>query len=145
MKPILALLLILCAGQLIAQRLAVKFYGSNTNGIHAEFPTEVREIGDVLEVPSGFNITMPKEDFAAFRDARIAGWNAFQASREAAEVNTRNARLQTVSDIFDRLETAQRNWSVLTQLQISGVVSNQNLLLLQLRPLLRELYESKER
>lgn len=91
-------------------------------------------------VISGWQL-MAVEDFQNYKSARRAGYDAWVASRQVAAQNDRNAKLQELAGIFDRLELAQRNWSVLTQIQISEVVSNQNVLLLRLRPILRDLHK----
>ena len=112
------------------------------SGIPTNWPSAMIPTNAPNQLPNWQLMTV--EDFQAYKAARKAGYDAWVASRDNTQQNVRNAKLQEIVDLYDRLELAQRNWSALTQLQISSVVSNQNVLLLRLRPILRELYESKD-
>jgi len=74
-------------------------------------------------------------------------WRPFAAQRETTDVLTRSNNIALLKSIYADMATYEQRWqaglSATTTAQINTVISNHNVFLLRLKPVLQELYRGE--
>lgn len=140
MKPALLALLILVSVS-IGQNVLVSFYSNNPaypNG----WPRAKRETNNA-SLPAGWQTNMTVAQYQSYRSNLQASYDAIQASNKAVSDAALAAKIDSLQARFATVALHQAQWALgsnYSNAQMTGVITNLNATLQELKPFLKELY-----
>jgi hypothetical protein len=144
MKSKLAACLLLIATAAFASKLAVKTSPGDSR-TPAGWPTFVMELNHAAPIPSGMT-EMTTDQINALKASLKPQMDSILAAERAADDAKVSNRRKIISDLFDDFQTYEQGWKDGTNYnaaQLQVIIRKHNASLLLLKPMLKDLYESR--
>lgn len=110
------------------------------------WPSEQATANDELIKP-GWTTNWSRTELEAVRSSLQSQFDAIQAAKLSAIIADRNSRIQLLQDLFNDFDTYEIGWRAgtnYTAAQMQVILRKHNGALLLLKPMLKELYDSRQ-
>lgn len=91
------------------------------SGIPADWPAEVRELGESTTLPGESWVLMTTEEYAAYRAARLSSYNTWEAAYDPAINKVVQGRIQSAKDFGSTLMVEYATSNVLAGFNVSQI------------------------
>lgn len=132
----------------VSQRILVKLHPGNVD-IPAGWPYQTSNIlpDDFTSVVSGWSTNWTLTQLEAHRNTLQPQMDAILVAKQATEETQRNNRLQLLANLFNDFQQYEDGWQAGTNYNaatMQTILRKHNGALLLLKPMLKELYDSRQ-